>query len=508
MYLSHVLSRSSAPGAPRPALLALLVLAGLGGCAAGPDYVRPQTPDQAAQQTAFKEDGDWRQAMPGVADASTPWWQGYGDAQINALVEQANAANQTVAVAQAQYRAAQTLVQGAQAAYFPTVGVTASGQRARTISAGQSNLGDGHAWSLNASWEPDFWGGVRRNVEAASDTAQASAADLAAAQLAVQASVVNDYLQLRVVDRQQALYERTIAAYQKSLQLTQAQFRSGVATQGDVALAQSTLATAQAQALDVNLTRRQTEHALATLLGKTPADFSLPVDAQQVLPPLPGVPLGLPSQLLERRPDIAGAERRVAAANAQIGVAQAAFYPNLTLSASGGNTGAGLALASWVAAPGKVWALGAALAGTIFDGGARSANLAHARANWDAAAATYRQTVLGGFQEVEDNLAAVHQLQQEYAADQRAAEAARDAERITLSQYRAGTVTYMNVITAQALALNSERSALQVQGRAFAASVALVKALGGGWSAAQLPPSRAASVVQGAADKKEAQHDK
>lgn len=487
--------------------LALLLLLGLAGCAAGPDYVRPQAPDQAAQQTAFKEDGDWRQAMPGVADANTPWWQSYRDAQLNALVEQANAANQTVAVAQAQYRAAQTLVQGAQAGYYPTVGITASGQRGRSINAGKSNLGDSHAWSLNAGWEPDFWGSIGRNVEAASDTAQASAADLAAAQLAVQASVVNDYLQLRVVDRQQALYERTIAAYQKSLQLTQAQFRSGVATQGDVALAQSTLATAQAQALDINLTRRQTEHALAILLGKTPTDFSLPVDAQQVLPPLPGVPLGLPSQLLERRPDIAGAERRVAAANAQIGVAQAAFYPNLTLSASGGNVGAGLGLASWVAAPGKVWALGAALAGTIFDGGARSANLAHARANFDAAAATYRQTVLGGFQEVEDNLAAVHQLQQEYAADQRAAQAARDAERITLSQYRAGTVTYMNVITAQALALNSERSALQVQGRAFAASVALVKALGGGWNAAQLPPSRAASVAQGAADEKEAQHD-
>lgn len=478
----------------------VLAVTALTACAVGPDYVRPTAPDNASTQTRFKEDGPWRQAMPAAPDPHTPWWQAYGDSQLNALVVQATAANQTVALAQAQYRAAQTLVQGSQAGYFPVVGLNAAGQRARTISSGKSSLGDGHSWSLSAAWEPDFWGRVSRAVESAQDTAQATAADLAAAQLAVQASVVNDYLQLRVLDRQQALYARTIAAYAKSLQLVQAQFRSGVATRGDVSLAESTLAAAQAQALDVNLTRRQLEHALAVLLGRTPADFSLPADDALALAQLPGVPLGMPSQLLERRPDIAGAERRVAAANAQIGVAQSAFYPNLTLSASGGNSGAGLGLLSWAAAPGKVWALGLGVAATLFDGGARSANLEHAKASFDATAASYRQTVLNGFQEVEDNLAAMDGLQQEYVAQQRASTSAQAAERVALSQYRAGTVTYINVITAQTLALTNERAALQVQGRAYAASVALIKAVGGGWCTAQLPPPGEKSPVSTSVD--------
>lgn len=487
-----------------PGLAAACLLA---GCAVGPDYVRPAAPDGAASQAAFKEDGAWRTAMPSAPDPDQPWWRAYGDSRLDTLIEQANTANQTLAQAQAQYRAAQALVQGAQAAYYPVVGASASAQRARTVSGGRSTLADGHAWSINASWEPDFWGSVSRGVESAADTAQASAADLAAARLAVQASVVNDYLQLRILDRQQALYARTIEAYGKSLQLAQAQFRAGVATQADVSLAESTLAATQAQAIDVDLTRRQLEHALAVLLGRTPSDFTLAANDPAELPALPGVPSGLPSQLLERRPDIAGAERRVAAANAQIGVAQAAFYPNLTLNASGGNTGVGLGLASWTAASGKVWALGLALAGSLFDGGARSAGLARARANFDVAAATYRQTVLNGFQEVEDNLAAVHALRQEYDADRRAFLAARRAESVTLSQYRAGTATYTSVITAQALALTNERNSLQAQGRAFAASVALVKALGGGWTTGQLPEDSAASRQEIAADSKDIHHE-
>lgn len=478
----------------------VLAVFALSACAVGPDYVRPEAPDGASSQQSFKEDGPWRQAMPAAPDPHTPWWQAYGDRRLNALVEQATAANQTVAQALAQYQAAQTLVQGAQASYFPVVGINAAGQRARTVSSGSSTLGDSHSWSLSAAWEPDFWGRVSRNVESTQDTAQATAADLAAAQLAVQASVVNDYLQLRILDRQQALYTRTTAGYGKSLQLTEAQLHAGVATRAEVSLAESTLAAAQAQALDVDLMRRQLEHALAVLLGRTPADFSLPADETVVLPGLPSMPLGLPSQLLERRPDIAGAERQAAAANALIGVAQAAFYPNLTLSASGGNSGPGLGLLSWAASPGKVWALGLALAGTLFDGGARSANLAHARASFEVTAASYRQTVLNGFQEVEDNLAAMNDLQQEYTAQQRASTAAQTAERVALSQYRAGTVTYINVITAQALALSNERAALQVQGRAYAASVALIKALGGGWCTAQLPPAGEKHPMSAAVD--------
>lgn len=489
MWMRKTLKESSAKRRQMSRWLGVLAVSALSACAVGPDYVRPQAPDGAGSQAVFKEDGPWRQAMPAAVDSHMPWWQAYGDSQLNALVEQAMAANQTIVQAQAQYQEAQTLVQGAQADYYPVVGINAQGQRGRSISAGKSSLGNSHSWALSASWEPDLWGRVSRNVESARDMAQATAADLAAAQLAVQAGVVNDYLQLRILDRQQALYASTTAAYARSLQLTEAQLHAGVATRGDVSLAESTLAAAQAQALDVSLTRRQLEHALAVLLGHTPADFSLARDDEAALARLPGVPLGLPSQLLERRPDIAAAERRVAAANAQIGVAQAAFYPNLTLSASGGNSGPGLGLLSWVAAPGKVWALGLAAAATLFDGGARSANLAHARAGFEATAASYRQTVLNGFQEVEDNLAALGGLQQEYAAQQRASGSARAAEHVALSQYRAGTVTYINVITAQALALSNERAALQVQGRAYAASVALIKAVGGGWCTAQLPPA-------------------
>lgn len=306
--------------------------------------------------------------------------------------------------------------------------------------------------------------------------------------------MVNDYIQLRIDDRQKALYARTLEGYRQSLRLTQAQYRAGTVMRSDVALAESTLASAEAQAIDIDLTRRQLEHALAVLLGKTPAEFSLPplaADAPLALN-LPVTPPGLPSQLLERRPDIAGAERRAAAANAQIGVATAAYYPDFTLSASGGFAGTGLT--AWARTPDKVWSLGFALAQTIFDAGARSAKVDQARAAFDAAAASYRQTVLAGFQDVEDNLAALHQLADEQQAQDRAVSASNDSVRVLLSQYRAGTTNYTAVITAQALALTAERTALQLQGRRYAASVALVKALGGGWDAAQLPAMARASA--------------
>ena len=470
--------------------VSLAAIALVTGCAVGPDYARP-APPLGADLPAFKESGLWQPAAPGQApDASAlggAWWQAYGDAQLDALVEQATQANQTLAQAEAQYRQAQALVQGARASFFPTVGLGASATRGRSISDGVSTLGNSHAWALQASWEPDLWGGVRRSVEAAGDNAAASAADLAAARLAVQAAVVNNYLQLRLADAQQALYADTIAGYRKALALTQAQYRAGVVTRADVALAQNTLAAAQAQAVDVDLTRRQIEHALAVLLGQAPAAFTLP--PAPLLAALPPTPAGLPSELLQRRPDIAGAERRVAAANATIGVARAAWFPNLTLNASGGYQGAGLG--PWLATPGRVWALGAALAATLFDGGARSAQVAQARAAFDAAAANYRQTVLAGFQEVEDNLAALGDLAQEQVAQQEAAQAAHVAEQVLLAQYRAGTAAYTAVITAQAQTLAADRALLQVRSRQFAASVALIKAVGGGWHDSQLAAAAA-----------------
>jgi NodT family efflux transporter outer membrane factor (OMF) lipoprotein len=461
--------------------LAVALTLGAAGCAVGPDYQRP-TPPPGADAPAFKESGLWTPAAPAQIDAQAGWWHAYGDSQLDALVEQANQANQTLAQAEAQYRQAQALVQGARAAFYPTVGLGASGARGRSITSGVASEGDSHAWSLQASWEPDLWGGIRRQVEAAGDSAQASAADLAAARLTVQAAVVNNYIQLRLDDEQQALYARTIDDYRKSLALTQAQHRAGVATGGDVALAQNTLASAQAEAVDLDLTRRQLEHALAVLLGKTPADFTLPVAPLKAA--LPATPAGLPSQLLERRPDIAAAERRVAAANAQIGVAQATYYPNLTLSANGGYQGGGFG--PWFLTPGRVWALGAALAGTLFDGGARSAQVEQARAALDAAAASYRQTVLGGFQEVEDNLAALGDLAHERVAEDEAARAAHVSARVFLAQYRAGTVPYTSVVTAQTLALTADRTVLQLRARQYAASVGLITAIGGGWNASQL----------------------
>ena len=481
--------RSLRPRRRTAGLAAALAAAALvAGCAVGPDYARP-APPPGAELPAFKESGLWRPAAPGQvpSEADAPgggWWKAYGDAQLDALVEQANQANQSLRQTEAQYRQAEALAQGARAHFFPTVELGASAGRGRGISNGVVSEGNSHAWSLQAAWEPDLWGSVRRSVEAAEDNAAASAADLAAARLTVQAAVVNDYLQLRLADEQKALYADTLAGYAKALALTQAQQRAGVATRADVALAQSTLAAAQAQAVDADLTRRQLEHALAVLLGQAPAAFALaPAPLTAALAPTPA---GLPSALLERRPDIAGAERRVAAANAGIGVAQAAWFPDLSLSANGGYQGSGFG--PWFLTPGRVWALGAALAATLFDGGARSAQVEQARAAFDAAAANYRQTVLAGFQEVEDNLAALGDLAQEHTAQQEAARAAHVAEQVLLAQYRAGTATYIAVITAQAQALAADRALLQVRSRQFAASVALIKAVGGGWHADALPP--------------------
>ena len=472
-------------------ILCLALAASLTACAVGPDYQRPSLPEGVAAP-AFKEGADWKTASPGSIDASQPWWTAFGDHRLDDLVDEADRANQDIRVAEAQYREAQALVQNARSALFPTLGASASVSRARSQTpSGSTTLGDSHSWSLQAGWEPDLWGRARRAVEGAGDSAQASEADLAAARLAIQAEVVGDYILLRVADSQQQLYARTVEAYQKSLQITQSQYRVGVATRADVELANTTLQSTQAQAIDIEIARRQAEHAIAVLLGRTPAGFSIP--AESLALKLPQVPAVVPSELLERRPDIASAERRVASANAGIGVAQAAYYPTLALTAAGGYAGPGLG--NWLATPDRIWALGAALAGSIFDGGLRDSQVQQARAAFDASAAKYRQTVLAGFQEVEDNLAALGLLAQEVGVQDGAVRSARNAERVTLTQFRAGTTPYLSVITAQALALTNERTALQLQGRQYAASVALIKAVGGGWSASQLQAVPGASPV-------------
>ncbi|WP_454687995.1 efflux transporter outer membrane subunit [Achromobacter aloeverae] len=479
-------SRPACTGAALAATLACVLA--LAGCAAGPDYARPAMPVPAA----YGEAGPWKTATPGRVDADGRWWTAFQDPVLDGLIAQANEANQNIALAAAQYRQARAAADAARAAFWPTAGISVSGDRARTLSNGVSRLGNAHAIGLDVSWEPDLWGAVRRSVEAGNASAQASAAQLAAARLSIQATLAQDYLQLRVTDQEQALYARTLDAYERALKLTRSQYAAGVALRSDVALAEATLSTTRAQAIDLEQQRRQLQHAIAILTGRAPADFTLPEDPAW-RPALPQAPVGLPSELLERRPDIATAEREAAAANANIGVARAAYFPSLVLSASGGFSGGGFG--PWFATPGRIWSLGAALAETLFDGGLRAARDAQAVAAYDAAVAQYKQTVLGGFQEVEDNLATLRVLADESQAQDQAVTASRLAERLALSQYRAGTVTYLNVVTAQNLTLSNERGAAQLLGRQLVASVALIKATGGGWSAAQLDATPVASAM-------------
>lgn len=474
--------------------LALLAAAVLAACSSGPDYVRPRID----LPSAYKESGPWKTARPQLADARHPWWEVFGDPDLDRLETQAMAANQTLRQLEAVYREARAEVDIERSAFWPTAGLNLSGNRSRThLSNGAPFVGNSTALSIGASWEPDLWGSVRRSVESASASAEASADDLAGARLSVQATLASDYLALRVNDVLRDLYADTLAGYVKALQLTQSQYRAGTVLHSDVALAESTLKTAQAQAADLNATRAQLEHAIATLIGQPASSFSLPPRAMtlpQLRTSLPAIPAGVPSQLLERRPDIAAAERRAAAANAEIGVAQAAFFPSLVLSASGG--GAGATLASLFDTPGRVWSLGASLAQTVFDGGLRTARKRQAEATFDAAAANYKEVVLSGLQQVEDNLAILRVLDEEGALQEDAVRSAQVAEQSALRQYRAGTGTYLAVITAQNLALTNERTAAQIVGRQLTAAVTLITGLGGGWTATT-PMARADATGTG-----------
>lgn len=455
----------------------------LAACSVGPDYVRPTMEAPAA----YKETGDWKVAEPKDHLPRGKWWEIFGDAQLNALEEQVAISNQNVRLAEARFRQAQALVQGARSAYFPTLNGTLSSTRSHP-SAGSTTrtVGTGvltnDTLSLDAGWEVDVWGRVRRNVESNEASAQASAADLEGARLSAQAALAQDYFLLRVSDTQKRLLDDTVAAYAKSLEMTRNRYASGVASRADVVQAETQLKSTQAQALDVGVQRAQLEHAIAILIGKAPADFAIAPETYAAT--LPPIPVGVPSELLERRPDIAAAERRAAAANAQIGVAKSAFFPSLTLSASAGYQSS--TLANWFTLPNRFWSVGPAIAQTLFDAGLRQSQTEQAEASFDASIATYRQTVLGGFQEVEDNLAALRILEQEAQVQEEAVKAARQSVAITTNQYKAGIVSYLNVVTVQATALSNERTAMDILGRRLSASVLLVKALGGGWEAGAL----------------------
>jgi len=344
---------------------------------------------------------------------------------------------------------------------------------------------------LNAAWELDIWGKLRRGLESSRADFEASAADLAAAKLSLQAELVQNYLQLRVLDDQQRLLDATVAAYTRSLKLTENQYNAGIVPKSDVSQALTQLKSTQAQAIDLKWQRAQLEHAIAVLVGVPPSELTIAVREQ--LPSLPQIPVALPSQLLERRPDVAGAERRVIAANAQIGVAEAAWYPDLTISASGGYRGS--SFADWVELPNRFWSLGPQLALTLFDGGARSAELERTEAVYDQTVAQYRQAVLDSFREVEDYLVQLRVLEQEAVIQQEALDAARESLRLIENQYKAGTVDFNSVVNVQATALSNERSTLSLLGSRLTASVQLIAALGGGWQVAQLQEQPANAPV-------------
>ncbi|MBI5920567.1 MAG: efflux transporter outer membrane subunit [Betaproteobacteria bacterium] len=426
--------------------VAFVVAVNVACSSVGPDYVRPSI----AVPSAYKEAAPGQKPVqPRDSSAQRQWWKIYGDTQLDALVEQVNAANPSIHAAEARVRQARSLADAAKAAQFPTL-----------IAGGTNDLG------LLANWELDLWGRIRRNVEASGAAAQASAADLAAAKLSMQAQLVQSYFQLRVQDAEIRLLQDSVAAYERSLQLTRNQYKAGVAARAEVVQAQAQLGAAQAQMLDARVARSQLEHALAVLIGKAPADFSLEVAPINIV--VPSVPAALPADLLERRPDIAAAERRMAAASAQIGVAEAASYPLITLFG-------GQSLRHRVG--------GEKMTLPLFDAGAIRALSAKAGAAYDEALADYLSTVLNGFREVEDNLAALQFLDEAAQAQAEAVKSARESMTITNNQYRAGIVSYLSLVVVQAGALNNERVALGIFRRRLVASVTLIKALGGGWEA-------------------------
>lgn len=500
---------SAAPRPPRcrvPGSVAVLLCVLLAGCRVGPDYKRPTAP----AAPAFKEEPPpnfkeaeaqgWKQSQPGDAYLKGKWWEVYNDTVLSGLEEQVSISNQSVLQAEAIYREAKALTAVARSQLFPTVSSgpsiteTGLGGAAAGINTGASvGAVTRSAFDLpllSATWAPDIWGSVRRQIAGVSATAQADAALLENAKLLYQAELAEDYFGLRGDDAQADLLRNTVSSYQEYLTLTRNRFNGGVASDLDVAQAEAQLYGAQSQLIDLGVQRAQYEHAIAILIGRAPVQLEIPVEAQLKVPP--AVPIGLPSEILQRRPDIAAAERQVAAANEQIGIAIAAFYPTLTLSGSIGIEAN--SLLKWFTWPARVWSVGPALSETLFDAGRRRAVVAEERAAYDATVASYRNTVLTAFQQVEDNLAALRILEGESAKDQETIASANRAVTVSTAQYTAGTVNYLTVITAQATLLNAQVTAVNLLTRRMTASVALIQALGGGWQDTELPSAKAVQI--------------
>jgi NodT family efflux transporter outer membrane factor (OMF) lipoprotein len=465
------------------AAVPLLLLA---GCTVGPKYQTPtvQTPD------AYKENKDWKVASPQDAAAREKWWESFNDPKLNTLEEQVNVSNQSVAAAVASFLEARALVKEARAQYFPTVGASASiiNQRVNTRTQTSTANTSFTAYSLpsfEASWEPDLWGRVRNTVRANVANAQATAADLENTRLSIQAELAVDYFQLQGQDALVKLSGETVAAYTESLRLNRVLLSTGIGSDENVAQAETQLESTQALATNLGILRAQYEHAIALLVGQPASSFTLPPQPLTVTPP--DIPLGMPSQLLERRPDIAAAERGVAQANAQIGVVTAAFYPNVTLSASGGLESTAISsLFTW---PSRVWSVGPAISETIFDAGLRRSTVQQYQAAYDVTVANYRNTVLTAFQQVEDNISELRILSVQLGQQDTAVKSADRSLQLATTRYRLGIDPYLNVITAQTTLFSNQQTAVNLRTQQMTASVNLIKALGGGWNVSQVPAS-------------------
>jgi NodT family efflux transporter outer membrane factor (OMF) lipoprotein len=457
-------------------------------CAVGPNYKRPKF-DAAAH---YKEQSGWKPSEPSDTLSRGPWWRIFNDETLDELESKIDISNENVKAAAAAYDQARALVEQAQAGFWPTIALSASWTRSagRTVplSGGSVTINETnntvktYSAGASADWTLDIWGQIRRTVESDRASAQASDAALAAARLSAQATLATDYFELRAQDQLQRLLDDTVTAEQLSLKITESRYRFGVAAKADVVSAEAQLLSSQAQQINAKILRATLEHAIAVLIGRQPADFTLSSTAMRT--DVPTVPPGVPSTLLERRPDVAQAERKMAAANAQIGVATAAYFPSLTLSASDQYSSG-----KWshlISQPNRTWSLGPILAETLFDGGLRRAQVAQARAVYEQNLDSYRQTVLAGFQQVEDEIATLRILEEQAVVEDEAVKAAREAETLTLNQYKAGTVPYSSVITAQTTRLASEETALMVLSSRLQASVTLIEALGGGWNSNQL----------------------
>ena len=487
-------------------LLPLLLLASAAACSVGPDYEKPAAPTA----TKFKELAGWKPSTPQDEIDRGQWWSIYHDPILDGLEKRIDIDNQTLKASEAAYRQARAIVDQARASFFPTLSASQSDQRsyeaagaARSSSLGGLSTSGGttvitnaasangrggtsfnqYSGSLSASWDLDVWGKIRRTVEGDVASAQASAADLASAKLSAQSTLATDYFQLRYQEALKHLLDTTVNDYQRSLEITQNQYNVGVAAKADVLSAQTQLLSTKASAINAGVLRATLEHAIAVLVGQPAGDFT--IEPGTLSGTVPVAPTGLPSELLERRPDVAGAERRMAAGNAQIGVAIAAYFPDITLSGSYGSQTSNFV--KLFTAPTIIWSLGADVSESILDFGSRSAQVEQARATYDENVADYRQTALTAFQQVEDELATLRILEQQAVVEDEVVKDAREAARLTLNQYKAGTVPYSSVITAQATALQAEQTAINVTETRLTASVTLIEAIGGGWSAGKLP---------------------